>query len=291
MALRSLVSTLGLVALPPVGAGYAFERAVRRNVFHTGPYERGLPEETGLPFERVTFWSADGEELEGWLFVGGPSAEGPVTVLFMHGTSYNASDMWLNEERAQRFGHFVRGLGCRFFTFDYRGYGANATRATEQGTYTDAEAALAYLYSRDDVDPARIAFYGFSLGSGVTVELALREACCGLVLRAPFTSIRELIRERYPRLRPALALAPWLPRTRYDSASKISRLWAPLLIMHGDSDRTVPQWMGLRLFELASEPKTFVSLPGAGHADFPLDIMVPAVRDFLGQVTGVPASS
>src|SRR3989304_5217864 len=97
MALRSLVSTLGLMALPPLGAGYAFERVVRRNVFHTGPYERGLPERTGIPFERVTFWTADGEELEGWLFLGGPSAEGPVTVLFMHGTSYNASDSWIND--------------------------------------------------------------------------------------------------------------------------------------------------------------------------------------------------
>ena len=43
----------------------------------------------------------DGQELEGWLFHGG---ELPATVLFMHGTSYNVSDMWANEERARLFG-------------------------------------------------------------------------------------------------------------------------------------------------------------------------------------------
>jgi fermentation-respiration switch protein FrsA (DUF1100 family) len=272
--------------VPPLGFGYAFERVVRRNVFHTGPYEPGLPEATGIPHERVDFWTPDGEQLEGWLFHGGDS---PATVLFMHGTSYNASDMWQTPERAGMFGQFVRGLGCRFFTFDYRGYGASHARPTEQGTYTDASAALGYLHNRPDVDPSRIVFYGFSLGSGVAVELATREHSCGLILRAPFTSIRELILGRYPRLRPALALAPWLPLTRFDSASKIARVRVPVLIMHGESDRTVPQSMGLRLYERANDPKTFVNFPGADHADFPLAIMTPAVRGFLDELAGPQA--
>src|ERR1700694_2696264 len=99
MAIGRFLSTLGLVALPPAGGGYVFERVVRKNVFDTGSYEPGLPEATGVPFERVAFWTADGEELEGWLFDGGDS---PATVLFMHGTSYNASDMWVDAERAAR---------------------------------------------------------------------------------------------------------------------------------------------------------------------------------------------
>ena len=290
MALRSLVSTLGLVALPPVGAGYAFERAVRRNVFHTGPHVDGLPEAIGVPFEQVRFWTADGHELTGWLFHGGDaSAEGQATVLFMHGTSYNASDMWASEERARLFGGFLRGLGCRFFVFDYRGYGPNGGDATEQGTYLDAEGALAWLHNRPEIDPTAIVFYGFSLGTGVAVELALREPCAGLVLRAPFTSIRALILGRFPRLRPLWALTPWLPLTRYNSAAKIARIRVPLLVMHGEKDGSVPIAMGRRLYELAPEPKTFVPFPDADHQDFPLDLMVPAVRTFLEQAVGQPA--
>jgi fermentation-respiration switch protein FrsA (DUF1100 family) len=285
MGLRSLASKAALLAVPPLGLTYAFESVVRHNVFYSGPYERGVPEAIGVPFEEHTFWTADGQELTGWLFEGGPL---PATVLFMHGTSYNASDMWQTEDRAQRFGGFLRGLGCRFFVFDYRGYGQNTGTPSEQHSYLDAEGALAYLHNQRGIDAAQIVFYGFSLGSGVAVELAVRDyPCAGLILRAPFTSIRELIVRGYPRLRALLSLMPWLPITRYDSESKIGHIRAPLLIMHGDGDERVPQSMGSRLFELAPEPKRFVSLPDAGHADFPLELMVPAIRGFLDETTGV----
>ncbi len=289
MAVRRLLATLGLLAVPPVGISLAFESVVKRNLFRTGPYERGVPEAIGVPFEQVPFWTVDGHELEGWLFHGG---EVPATVLFMHGTNYNASDMWATEERAQAFGGFLRGIGCNFFVFDYRGYGPNDGRTTEQGTYLDAEGALAYLHNRKEIDASRIVFYGFSLGTGVAVELALREPCAGLVLRAPYTSVRDLVLWRYPRLRTALSLAPWLPLTRYDSAAKVPRIRVPLLVMHGDKDESVPQWMGLRLVELAPEPKRFVAFPGSAHQDFPLEIMVPAVRRFLEESAGsrVPVS-
>ena len=283
MAVRSLLRTLALLALPPIGISYAFETLIRRNIYRTGPHVQGIPEATGVPFERVPFWTADGLELEGWLFEGGDL---PVTVLFMHGTSYNASDMWATEDIAQLFGGFVRGLGCRFFVFDYRSYGPNHGEPTERGTYLDAAAALACLHQREEIDPLRIVFYGFSLGTGVAVELALREPGAGLVLRAPYTSVRDMILEHAPRLRTPLALAPWLPRTRYDSASKIPHLPVPLLVMHGDADETVPYRMGQRLYELAPEPKRFVTLTGAAHQDFPLGIMIPAVRQFVEEVAG-----
>jgi len=292
MAVRKLLAALGLLAVPPFGVSYAFEAVVRRNVFYTGPQVDGVPEATGVPYEQATFWAADGHQLTGWLFHGGdPSAESRATILFMHGTSYNASDMWATEERARLFGGFLRGLGCRFFVFDYRGYGQNGGDATEQGTYLDAEGALAWLHNRPEIDPAGIVFYGFSLGTGVAVELALREPSAGLVLRAPFTSIRELILGRYPRLRRLLGLTPWLPLTRYDSAAKIARIGVPLLIMHGENDSTVPIAMGRRLYDLAPEPKTFVSFPNAEHQDFPLDLMVPAIRSLLAQAVREPARS
>jgi fermentation-respiration switch protein FrsA (DUF1100 family) len=59
--------------------------------------------------------------------------------------------------------------------------------------------------------------------------------------------------------------------------------------MHGDADESVPTWMGRRLYELAPEPKSFVSFPDAGHQDFPLHLMVPAVRGFLSEVARVGA--
>ena len=46
-----------------------------------------------------------------------------------------------------------------------------------------------------------------------------------------------------------------------------------------------------RLYDLAREPKRFVSFPGADHQDFPLEIMIPSVRGFLEQVADREARS
>jgi len=261
-----------------MGISFALETQVRRNLFRTGPYTPGVPDKVGVPFEHTVFWTADGHELDCWLFEGGDL---PHTILFMHGTNYNSSDMWGTAERAELFGQFLRGVGCRFFLFDYRGYGRNAGEATEQATYLDASGALGHLHNRTEIDPMKIVFYGFSMGTGVAVELALREPSAGLILRAPFTSVKDLVIDRMPRLRPLLAVMPWLPLTRFDSLRKIAHVPGPLLVMHGDADETIPYWMGQRLYEKGPDPKTFVTLPNGLHQDLLLDIMTPTVREFV----------
>src|SRR5205807_3151025 len=77
-------------------------------------------------------------------------------------------------DRSLRAG-LARGLasaGHRVLLFDYRGYGGNAGTPTETGLRADARAALAYLRSRPDIDPARIVYFGESLGAAVAAQLA-----------------------------------------------------------------------------------------------------------------------
>ena len=61
--------------------------------------------------------------------------------------------------------------------------------------------------------------------------------------------------------------AGWLFRTRYDTLGTVGRVDTPLLVFHGDADEVVPYRQGRAVFEAASEPKTFVTLPGARHND------------------------
>ena len=49
--------------------------------------------------------------------------------------------------------------------------------------------------------------------------------------------------------------------------SKIAKVRAPVLIVHGDNDEIVPFWHGRRLFEAAPEPKEFYPIKGASHND------------------------
>jgi fermentation-respiration switch protein FrsA (DUF1100 family) len=212
----------------------------------------GDPAEFGLAFDDAYFVARDGVRLHGW-FVPGP---GDLTCLWFHGNAGNISD------RLENLRLLHDELGVSVFIFDYRGYGRSEGSPSEQGTYRDAEAALAYLLSRSDVDPERIVYFGRSLGSAVAVELATRRPPFALILESPFTSMADLVRHHY-RFLPATGLI----RTKYDSLSKIGKVRARLLVLHGDQDDIVPFEAGKRLFEAANEPKRFYAIRGAGHND------------------------
>jgi hypothetical protein len=280
--LRTIALPSATLAAIALALTIASERIIRPRLFYTGPWHPDPPGNVGWPYEEAKIVTADGSALQGWFFPA--RGDSRATILFMHGTSYNASDLWNTTERAESLREFLEGIGGGFFVFDYRGYGKNSGLATEHGTYTDAAAALAWLYQRPDVDSSRIFFYGFSLGSGIAAELAMREPSAGLILRAPFSSIRAMAIARIPWLRYVFPLTPWLPLTRYDTLGKISRLDRPLLVMHGDADKTVPEFMGRQVFEAAPGPKRYVAFPAAGHSDIGADLVVPPITQFIDDV-------
>jgi fermentation-respiration switch protein FrsA (DUF1100 family) len=283
--LRRVLAAAAAFSLPGIAGTVALERMLRPRLFFSGPWHPDPPDAVGWPYEEAHIYTADGLTLQGWFFPA--RASSAPAILFCHGTSYNASDMWLGDERARAFHGFLEGVGANFLVFDYRGYGKNPGTPTEHGTYADAAAALAWLYQRADIDRSAIFLYGFSMGTGVAAGVAVREpGIRGLILRAPFTSIREMALHRYPRLRALFAVAPWLPLTNYDTLSRMPLLRCPLLVMHGDADTTVPESMGQRVFEAAPEPKTYVAFPGSGHSDISPELVVPPITVFIDAVLG-----
>jgi fermentation-respiration switch protein FrsA (DUF1100 family) len=211
------------------------------------------PGEWGLAFDEARFTAADGVELHGW-FVPGRS---DTTLLLSHGNAGNISGLMRNLEEMHRY------LGVNVLTFDYRGFGLSDGSASEDGTYLDAEAALAYLRSRDDVDQDRIVLFGRSLGGAVAVEMAARHDFYAVLLESPFTSIQAMARHHYPFL-PGVGK---LVKTRYDSMSKIKDVRSPLMVLHGDRDGTVPIAMGREIYDAATVPKRFYTIDGADHND------------------------
>ena len=52
-----------------------------------------------------------------------------------------------------------------------------------------------------------------------------------------------------------------------NSLARIGNIRVPLLMLHGDADRTVPIELGRGLFAAATtEPKHFVAVPGGTHS-------------------------
>jgi hypothetical protein len=225
-------------------------------IFYPDRYLEATPADYGLEFEEVFFPATDGMELHGWWIPARQKRQGQLTLLWMHGNAGNISHRLHNAKLLHD------RLGIHLFLFDYREYGLSQGEVSEEGTYADAEGALAYILSRPDVRQDRVVYFGRSIGSAVAVELATRRIPAGLILESPMTSIPSLAR----------SLFPWLPvgfllSTKYDSLAKIGKIRTPLLIFHGTADEIVPFSHGRRLFEAANEPKRFFAIQGAHHND------------------------
>ena len=202
---------------------------------------------------------------------------GPVVVVF-HGNAGHAG------YRVPKFRDLL-DVGFGVFFAEYRGYGGNPGRPDETGLTADARAVMAYFQS-EGVDPGRIVLYGESLGAGVAVKMAAEHPVAGVVLEAPYTSIADVAQAHYWFLP-----ARWLVLDKWDVASRIGMVSAPVLVVQGEADRVIPVRFGKRVFELASEPKAALFHPRAGHNDlFDYPEVVERVIAFVReQVPGTAA--
>lgn len=156
----------------------------------------------------------------------------------------------------------LQGLGLGVLTFDYRGYAESKGTPSEAGLYLDADAAYTYLTKKKGIRPQRILIYGHSLGSGVAIDLGSRVEIGGLIVDGAYTSVPDRGQELYPWLPIA-----WLAKNRFDSLSKVSRVSAPKLFLHGEFDEDSPWQDGRRVFEQATGDKEWSRFEG-GHEDF-----------------------
>ena len=235
------------------------------------------PAHTSLPgAEEVVFETSDGLRLGGWFLASG-RARGPA-VLVLNGNAGDRSHRApLAAALAQR--------GWSVLLFDYRGYAGNPGSPSEAGLVADARGARAYLASRAEVDPARITYFGESLGAAVAVSLAAEAPPAALVLRSPFTSLADMGRLHYP----WLPLVDRLLRDHFASIDRIVQVRCPVLVIAGDRDTTVPAEHSRRLYAAAPEPKRFVLIPGADHNDLELlagQALLDEVMRLLGWAAG-----
>jgi uncharacterized protein len=250
-----------------VGGLYLFQRQILYLPDKTRPELAGLAE---FGVREVTLSTDDGLSLLSWYRPGRP---GRPVIAYFHG---NGGHIGYRFERLLRFAR--EGYGV--LMLEYRGYGGNPGTPTEAGFYTDARAALAFL-DREAVAPNRLVLYGESLGSGVAVELAAQHSIAALILEAPPTSVAEVAQCHFPYV-PAARLVI----DRFDSLSRIGRVKAPILILHGERDRVVPIRFGRALLDAAPEPKEGWFAPEAGHEDLARYGSLDAVVAFIERRVG-----
>ncbi len=257
---------------------------VRQDALGFQPDPEVTPIADALPEgHEIEIMTEDGLALRSWFVAAHGDEPGPA-VLVLHG---NAS----NRSHAAPFARHLARAGYAVLVPDYRGYGGNAGQPSEHGLLADARAALNWLRTNGEIDPARIAYFGESLGTAVAVALAVEQPPAALVLRSPFTSIPDVAWDRYP-------IYPYrlLVRNRFDTLSRISRVDAPVLVAVGARDDLVPPEQSRLVFDRAGRPERYLELDGADHYSPELSTggrFIEPVLDFLsshlGNRAGAPA--
>lgn len=219
----------------------------QRSMLYPGAHR--VADRSAVPgFQEAVLRTADGLDLRA-IYV--PPRNGKPWLVFFHGNGATSSGAVAATRR-------LRADGYGLLLPEYRGYGGNRGTPSEAGLYADGEAALNWL-RRQGVPLDQTLLIGNSLGSAVATELATRHDIAGLVVISGFTSLADVAAAQM-RFVPARSLL----RDRYENATKMPKIRAPVLVLHGTADTLVPVSHGVGLAG-ASQNATFITIPGAGH--------------------------
>jgi uncharacterized protein len=189
-----------------------------------------------------------------------PSDPAAPTLFYLHGTFRN---LYRNYPKIEA----LRDAGFGVVAVDYRGWGDSTPIVPSEKTIVaDAEAAWAELVRRQP-DPRKRVIFGHSLGGAVAIDLASRRHRVvdygAVIVESTFPSLADLAGSVAGPIGP---IAVWLSGERFDSLAKIGKIDAPILMLHGDHDGTVPVALGRKLRDAAPPGVRWVEIPGGSHS-------------------------
>ena len=180
-------------------------------------------------------------------------ADAPV-LLYLHGARRDVESSVFRIRQ-------MSALGFSVLAIDYRGFGRSTDELPSETTvYEDARAAWQWLGAHAAQKDRYV--FGHSLGGAIAVQLASEvDDAKGLIVEGTFTSIRDVFESmRFG----WLPLGPFITQ-RFDSAGKIERVRAPVLVVHGLRDSLIPPALGRTLYERATAKKRLVLVEGGSH--------------------------
>jgi Hydrolases of the alpha/beta superfamily len=265
--LKWLVVLAGLGYAGVVAAMYLAQRSF---IYPIPTTARTSPKAAGFAqAEENVLTTADGERVIVWHVA---PRDGRHVVIYFPGNGDTLAGS------AGRF-EAITSDGTGLVALSYRGYAGSGGSPSEQGLLSDA--AATYAFAAALYDPSRIVLWGFSLGSGVAVALAAQHPVGGLILEAPYSSIADVAAAAFPFLP-----VRYLLKDTFRSDERVKRVAAPLLVMHGAQDLTIPIVFGEQLFAMAHEPKQFLRFDGGGHADLGNFGAIETARHFIDALKG-----
>lgn len=244
-SMKKIVLTLLVLLVCLVGASAIAGCALRPLVYPGSAMD--IPDSPyGFASQRVTLHATDGTALRGWFFNRG---QGKPLVALYSGNAQNAGEM---------LGYAAGDPSRSYLLLNYRGYGNSEGRPSEKDIVQDARKSIAWARSRIGGARVPLVIAGFSLGSGVAVQVAAAENPDRLVLICPFDSVLGVAVRHVP------VLPHLLPIDTWKSTDYAPRISCPVTILRAASDGVVPPANTDALIAAFPAPPAVRSFP-AGH--------------------------
>jgi pimeloyl-ACP methyl ester carboxylesterase len=276
-----------LLCLPPSGCAWleTKQRALALRPTPTRPEDTAPMKPGDLRFTvSVSTQDAQSEQLSIW-WMPNATPNAPA-LLYLHGTFRN---LYWNLPKIEA----LREAGFSVLAVDYRGWGDSTAIVPSEATIVaDAWRAWAELVRRQP-DAGKRVIFGHSMGGAVAVDLASQlhggVDYGALVLESTFTTMPDV----------ASAAGFWgsigaaVTTLQFDSLSKIGQVDAPVLMLHGDADRTVPIQLGRRLRDAAPGATRWIEVPGGSHSRLHQEapeLYLQSMRELIAALpSGTPA--
>ncbi|MBI3286435.1 MAG: alpha/beta fold hydrolase, partial [Chloroflexi bacterium] len=177
----TLVVLLGLSIGGTLGVFYISRQEALEFVHPEREVLSSTPADNGLDYEEVVLITEDGLALRAWYLPGTNGA----AIIVQHGYGGSRQRMLLEASMLHKHGYGV-------LLFDWRGHGESEGGLVTFGYYEirDAQAALAWLQNRPEVDSDRMGVLGDSMGAVALLYAAARmPEIKAVVAISPFPSL------------------------------------------------------------------------------------------------------
>ena len=156
-------------------------------------------------------------------------------------------------------------LNVNVLAVEYPGYGVCGGTPSEENVLKSAVAGLNFLSDILKISGENIMIFGRSIGTGPAVYLSTLHKFAGLILVAPFLSVRKVA---FSLLKSEI-LSNLLVENLFPNCERIQQNKCKTLIIHGEKDRIVPSSHGKLLYNVlvknSKEPVMFVNPKDMEH--------------------------
>jgi pimeloyl-ACP methyl ester carboxylesterase len=153
-------------------------------------------------------------------------------ILYCHGNKWHMDFYW---QREKLLAHVGGKHHYGVLMMDYRGYGLSDGEPTEEGMYTDVDAAMQWL-KWSGLASQRLIIYGFSVGSAPACELTANPRSMTpskIILEAPFANAATMVQDASQLAMPS----SFLTNLKIDNSEEIKKVSQPFMWIHGIDDK------------------------------------------------------